>query len=102
MLQSRRALLLVSPLGEGYTRDTGGMCLYPTASFSVNSNERMKTGVFWDVVQCGSCKNRRFGGMYCLYLQGRKISELEEKLKNGVFWDITPYGSRKNRCLGGT
>jgi hypothetical protein len=21
----------------------------------------MKTGVFWDVTPCGSCKNRRFG-----------------------------------------
>jgi hypothetical protein len=21
-----------------------------------------KNGVFWDVTQCGSCKNRRFGG----------------------------------------
>jgi hypothetical protein len=22
----------------------------------------MKNGVFWDVIKCGSCKNRRFGG----------------------------------------
>jgi hypothetical protein len=22
----------------------------------------MKNGVFWDVMPCGSCKNRRFGG----------------------------------------
>jgi hypothetical protein len=22
----------------------------------------MKNGVFWVVTQCGSCKNRRFGG----------------------------------------
>jgi hypothetical protein len=22
----------------------------------------MKSGVFWDVTPCGSCKNRRFGG----------------------------------------
>jgi hypothetical protein len=22
----------------------------------------MKNSVFWDVMQCGSCKNRRFGG----------------------------------------
>jgi hypothetical protein len=23
----------------------------------------VKNGVFWDVTPCGSCKNRRFGGM---------------------------------------
>jgi hypothetical protein len=23
----------------------------------------IKNGVFWDVAPCGSCKNRRFGGM---------------------------------------
>jgi hypothetical protein len=26
----------------------------------------MKNGVFWDVMPCGSCKNRRFGGTYLL------------------------------------
>jgi hypothetical protein len=25
----------------------------------------MKNAVFWDVTSCGSCKDRRFGGMYC-------------------------------------
>jgi hypothetical protein len=35
----------------------------------------MKNAVFWDVTLCSSCVNRRFGGTYCLHLQGRKISE---------------------------
>jgi hypothetical protein len=26
----------------------------------------MKNGVFWVVTQCGSCKNRRFGGTWIL------------------------------------
>jgi hypothetical protein len=26
--------------------------------------------VFWNVSPCGSCRNRHFGGMYCLHLQG--------------------------------
>jgi hypothetical protein len=30
-----------------------------------------KNVVFWDVSPCGSCKNRRFGGTYRLYLQGK-------------------------------
>jgi hypothetical protein len=25
---------------------------------------RLKNGVFWDVMPCGSCRNRRFGGTY--------------------------------------
>jgi hypothetical protein len=33
----------------------------------------MKNAVFWDVSPCRSCENRRFGGMYLLHLQGRKI-----------------------------
>jgi hypothetical protein len=35
----------------------------------------MKNAVFWDVAPCRSCINQRFGGMYRLYLQGRKIPE---------------------------
>jgi hypothetical protein len=33
----------------------------------------MKNAVFWDVAPCRYCVNRRFGGTYCLLLQG--ISE---------------------------
>jgi hypothetical protein len=32
----------------------------------------MKNAVFWNVTPCGSCKNRRFGGMYRLHHQGDK------------------------------
>jgi hypothetical protein len=32
----------------------------------------MKNAVFWDVMPCGSCKNRRFGGTYYLLHQGEK------------------------------
>jgi hypothetical protein len=30
--------------------------------FEVSTAVTMKSGVFWDVTPCGSCKNRRFGG----------------------------------------
>jgi hypothetical protein len=30
----------------------------------------MKNTIFWDVVPCRSCVNRRFGGMFRLCLQG--------------------------------
>jgi hypothetical protein len=33
----------------------------------------MKNAVFWDVAPCRSYVNQRFGGIYCLHLQGRKI-----------------------------
>jgi hypothetical protein len=35
----------------------------------------MKNAIFWDVMPCRSCVNRRFRGTYCLHLQGRKIRE---------------------------
>jgi hypothetical protein len=41
--------------------------------FEVFTAVTMKNGVFWDVVQCTSCVNRRFGQTYRLHLQGRKI-----------------------------
>jgi hypothetical protein len=41
--------------------------------FEVFTAVTMKNAVFWDVVPCRSCVNRRFGGRYCLHFQGRKI-----------------------------
>jgi hypothetical protein len=32
----------------------------------------MKNAVFWDVMPCGSCKNRRFGGTYHVHNQVNK------------------------------
>jgi hypothetical protein len=32
----------------------------------------IKNAVFWDVTLRGSCKNRRFGGMYFFHHQGNK------------------------------
>jgi hypothetical protein len=37
----------------------------------------LKNAVFWDVAPCITCVNRRFGGMYHLHLQGKKIRERE-------------------------
>jgi hypothetical protein len=36
----------------------------------------MKNGVFWDVMPCGSCKNRCFGGTWRLLHYGDKNSHL--------------------------
>jgi hypothetical protein len=40
--------------------------------FVVSTAVTMKNAVFWDVTPCGSCKNRHFGGRYCLHRQGEK------------------------------
>jgi hypothetical protein len=32
----------------------------------------MKNAVFWDVTECGSCKNKRFGGKHRIHHQGDK------------------------------
>jgi hypothetical protein len=47
----------------------------PEASRNMNSwkhNVLLKNGVFWDVMLCGSSKNRRFGGTKRLLHQGDK------------------------------
>jgi hypothetical protein len=36
------------------------------------SCHKLKNGVFWNVMPCGSCKNRRFGGTLHLLHQGAK------------------------------
>jgi hypothetical protein len=33
---------------------------------------KVKNAVFWDMTPCGSCKNRRFGGIYFHYHKGKK------------------------------
>jgi hypothetical protein len=29
---------------------------------AIKTHLKEKNGIFWDVMPCGSCKNRRFGG----------------------------------------
>jgi hypothetical protein len=41
-------------------------------NFYVFTEVTMKNGVFWDVMPCGCCKNRRFGGALPLLHQGDK------------------------------
>jgi hypothetical protein len=52
-----------------------------SVGFEVFTAVTMKNAVFWDVAPCRSNEmNRRFGGMYRLHLQGRKIRERETSL----------------------
>jgi hypothetical protein len=51
--------LLQSPTYKFYVR------------FDVFAAVTMTNVVVWDVASCRSCKNRRFGGMCSLHLQGR-------------------------------
>jgi hypothetical protein len=43
--------------------------------FEVFTAVTMKNAVFWDVAPCRSYVNRRYGGTFCLHLQGKKIRE---------------------------
>jgi hypothetical protein len=41
--------------------------------FEVFMAVAMKNAVFWDIMPCGSCKNRYIRGTHCLHYQGDKI-----------------------------
>jgi hypothetical protein len=43
--------------------------------FEVFAAATMKKAVFWNMTPCRYCGNRRFGEMYRLHLQGRRICE---------------------------
>jgi hypothetical protein len=47
--------------------------IYAFEVFKLNLN--IKNAVSWDVAPLNFCVNRRFGGSYRLYLQGRKTGE---------------------------
>jgi hypothetical protein len=71
---------------------------------------RMKNTVFWDVVLCRSCMNRRFGGTYRLHLQGRKIckrgtsmsrwQQTEPPVRNTQLYKNRGEGGRESRPHG--
>jgi hypothetical protein len=41
----------------------------------------MKNVVFWDVSPCGSCRNRRFVGMYRFHLHGENNQRAKNTLE---------------------
>jgi hypothetical protein len=45
----------------------------------------LKNAVFWDVIPCGSCKNRRFGGTWRLHHQGDKNQCTRNNVSHTVF-----------------
>jgi hypothetical protein len=46
-----------------------------SGSFFFLQTSMLKSSVFWDTTPCSPLKlNRRFGGICCLHLQGRRIS----------------------------
>jgi hypothetical protein len=49
----------------------------------------MKNAVFWNVAMCRPCVNRRFGGIYRLHLQGRKIHERETSVSRWLQTELS-------------
>jgi hypothetical protein len=41
--------------------------------FEVSTAVTMMIIIFWEITPCGSYKNRRFGGLYRLHLQGARV-----------------------------
>jgi hypothetical protein len=54
----------------------------------------LKNAVFWDVVPCRSCVNRRFGGTYRFHLQGTKIRERGNVGSHKIY--TVPYPRRRH------
>jgi hypothetical protein len=50
--------------------------MFTLVRFEVFSAVTMKNCVFWDVTPCGSCKNRRFGGLSASFIRVTRISEI--------------------------
>jgi hypothetical protein len=54
---------------------SGGIASHIFVGFEVLTAVIMKSTIFWDITPCSLLRvNRRFGGTYCLHLQGRRIS----------------------------
>jgi hypothetical protein len=101
--------------GEVYTVRSKQRIMECLVRFWGFTTATMKKGVFWDVAQYGSCKNRCFEGTQRLHHHGEKNRWTRNKvsrakfevftavtMKNSILWDVTPCGSCKNRRFGGT
>jgi hypothetical protein len=53
-----------------------------------------KNAIFWDVMQCASCKKQRFGGMFCHHHQGEKNQRTGNNVSNGSYKSHTASHSR--------
>jgi hypothetical protein len=50
----------------------------------------MKNGVFWNVTLCGSCKNRRFGGISASFIRMTRIGELGTSNRRTLTASVVP------------
>jgi hypothetical protein len=56
---------------------------YDYVGFEVLTAVTMKNSIFWDITPHSPVKvDRRFGGTYCLRLQGRRVSEARNQHKD--------------------
>jgi hypothetical protein len=69
-----------------------------TLRFEVFTAVTMKNGVFWDVTPCGSCKNRRFGGVVAASVVPSApilVALMKEALGSSERWVLT-RATRRN------
>jgi hypothetical protein len=55
---------------------------YDSVRFEVYAAVTMKNAVFWDVTPCSYCKNRRFGGRFCLHHQDDKNQRTRNRVSS--------------------
>jgi hypothetical protein len=69
-----------------YKLSTVKICCYEYyVGFEVLTVVVMKGTIFWDIMLCSALKvNRRFGGTYCLDLQGRRISRARNQKQSST------------------
>jgi hypothetical protein len=61
----------------------------------------MTVAIFWDIASCSQYMNRRFGGLYRLHLQGKKLAEQETFAQQTMWIYIPEDGNVHVRfCLG--
>jgi hypothetical protein len=83
-----------------YPHSKGLLCIikFVLVGFEVFTAATMKNAVFLNVAPCGSCKIRRFRGMYRHHLQGRRnIRERVEVLD--VCSEDRPHGATSHKFV---
>jgi hypothetical protein len=53
-------------------------------NYSHHSARTLKNAVFFDIMPCGSCKERLFGGMYRYHLQGDKYRRARNNVRSNL------------------
>jgi hypothetical protein len=57
---------------------------------NIQTSQNLKNAILWNVMACGSCKNRRFGGTYHLHYQDEKNQRAGNVCSNFILSSLIP------------